>query len=179
MRRFVLLLVSMFVPLSASAQDYEGQPLYWGLAITPMQYDDAVGALETFDLVGVTGRLGLDFGRYLGVEAQAGTTSSDENLLAGTDFDLGVDNFVSGYLRLNIPIERGRLYALAGWTAVEFAADANQFSIDDDYQEDLSWGLGVELYGNERTALDINYIRYLDEDETVLEGVSLGFVRRF
>ncbi|MCU7948113.1 MAG: hypothetical protein KZQ72_15985 [Candidatus Thiodiazotropha sp. (ex Cardiolucina cf. quadrata)] len=47
----------------------------------------------------------------------------------------------------------------------------------------LGYGLGIELYGHERNALTLEWIRYADNDihnvDYKVESVNLGYLHRF
>ena len=158
--------------MSASAEYYAG-----GM-IGRFSYEDAAGELN---MTGVTGRLGYQVSPWFGVEGRIGTGGSDQ--FAGVDFEL--DNFVSGFANFSwaLPVdERIRLYGLAGFTRGEGSASVGSVGLSED-DSGFSYGVGVELYGTQDDAINVEWVRYLDTDEFGIDYTvdhwGLGYVHYF
>ncbi len=64
------------------------------------------------------------------------------------------------------------MYLLVGASEVELDGD----SIDDDVYDPIAGGIGIELYGSERTAITLEYMSYSDD---AYAGVNLGIKHHF
>ena len=95
------------------------------------------------------------------------------------DVNFEIDYLIGMYFRGNLPIggtPRVRAYALLGFTQAKFTARAAGFS-DSDTETDIGYGLGIELFGNERNAISLEYLRALDiedDGDFTVDSVSIA-----
>ena len=154
--RLILALILLVAPLTALAER-PGQ--YWGVTLDSAVLTDTSDEEENATNLNLM--LGYKFNDFLGVEFQGGGGSEDDVLYAGA------------FARFDLPFERVNVFLLAGGAATEFD-DAS--TGDRETESDLAAGLGIELFGNERTALRLQYMNYAD---TTYETIGLGFVHHF
>jgi hypothetical protein len=180
-----IILSSLFLfPMMANAEifaDSSGIEAsnYFGISFLGIKYEeDALDFHET----GMALRLGHEFNSYFGIEGRLGTGLTDDKKFGF--MDIGVDSIVGIYARGSIFLwsPRARLYALVGATRGKITAEA--FGLSDTLTDtEIGFGLGVEMYGNSRNAINLELMRYMDgEDEGVdytLDAFSIGYVHRF
>ena len=155
MRSF-LAFVLLAVPLTALAER-PGQ--YWGVTLDSAEITDTNGNDD--DATNLNLVLGYKFGDFLGVELQGGGGSEDDVLYGGA------------FARFDLPFERVNVFLLAGGATVGFD-DAS--TGDYETESDVAAGFGVELFGNERTAVRFQYMNYADD---TYETFGLGLVHHF
>lgn len=162
---------------------------YWGFELgeSKLNVDMDVASIESTDvsMTGLTARLGYALGDYLGVEARVGFTRDNNwvlrddtgtRLLAG---DIEAEHFESILIKTGFsPADRVKLYLLGGYSKAR---------IDLDVSEPYSWspkktlsgasyGVGIEFYGTERTALNLEWIRLLDDKVKIDEDVKIDAI---
>jgi hypothetical protein len=97
------------------------------------------------------------------------------------DNDYQIDYMASIFARGNLYLfdDRARIYLMQGFTY--FAGDVPRFKGEDDVA--LAFGLGLELYGDERNALTLEAIRYADGDlhnvDYKIDSINLGYLHCF
>jgi hypothetical protein len=157
------------------ADGIEGDRYIGVMASSPLYQSDDFDT--SFRGAGLLVRAGKEFRKFLAVEGQFGVFGEDT--VDSNSYQ--IDYLLSIYARGNLPLENGRirLYALAGVT--RFSGSVPGFSSVDD--TGIGYGLGIELYGNERNAMTVEWLRFADGDvnkvDYTLESVNLGFVHRF
>jgi len=183
LRWSLLFLVACF-PLTSNAEVFADSSgisgnAYFGVHMGGLRYEE-----DNFDAheVGAGMRLGYEFNDYFGLEGQvnAGLTNDD---VFGVG-DIGIDYLASLFVRGNLFLwsPQARLYGLIGVTHGKITAEA--FGISDSLTDtEMSYGLGVELYGNSRNAVNLEVIRYMDgEDDGIdynVDAFNLGYIHRF
>jgi len=126
---------------------------------------------STLKPTGATVRAGIDFTSFLALEGRAGVgVNSDER--GPAEFDL--DRLYGGYLKLSVPIA-GVLspYAIAGYSEVRGKASVLGVSATETYSDE-SYGVGVDASVAGVIGLNVEYMRYLDENNSELNAVSVG-----
>ena len=163
--RLLVALAIALAPLSAAAER-PGQ--YWGLSIGDAYVTDDGG-----DEIGATNaglHVGYKFFDFVGAELQVGGAGSGKKV-GGRD---SRDTYYAGaFARLDLPLERINLFVLAGAASVRYDEGPPDDVVD---ESGAAGGLGIELFGNDRTALRLEYMNYVD---TPYEHISLGFVHHF
>lgn len=150
-------------PLGAVAQDEP--PQYIGISAGGFELTDVDDNVTEITNVGLRG--GYKFGRFFGVEVRGGWESGDvSGALDSPDL-----TYAGVFARADLPFERANVFLLAGGASVRY-----QGPQDTEVESDVAAGLGIELYGNERTAVTLDYMNYVDG---TYEGVSLGLVHHF
>lgn len=164
-KRVLLASVILAAPQWALA---ERPPQYWGVSVGTFDLDDTNGNVTEITNAGF--QLGYQSLSFLGAELRGGFESGD------TSGALDDPSLAYGgvFARLQIPYERVNVYALVGGGSVSFDNGAGSGEI----HSGPAGGIGIEIFGSERSALSLEYIRY-SSDDTTYDGLSLGFVHHF
>ena len=162
--RLLLAACIALVPLVATAE----QPAkYWGLSIGDAEVTDSND--NSADATNIGLHLGYHFTDWIGIELQAG------DAVGGVSGNRRSEDtrYVGGFARFDLPFERTNLFVLLGGSAVELdeGPPANMES-----ESGVSGGIGLELFGNERTAVRLEYVSHADQ---TYEMLSLGFTHHF
>ncbi len=181
--RWSFIFLAFLLPLSAHAEIFaEGSGIsgsnYFGINISGLNYSE-----DDFDVneTGLGLRLGHEFGNYFAVEGHAVAGIEDDS---SQGVDISIDYLAGVYLRGNIFLwdPRARLYGLVGVTTGKVTAKAFGLS-DTTTDTELGYGLGFEFYGDSRNAVNLEFMRYMDgEDSGVdyeVDAFSLGYTHRF
>ncbi len=182
--RWSLLFLLACLPLTSNAEVFADSSgisgkAYFGVHAGGLRYEE-----EDYDAneVGAGLRVGYEFNNYFGLEGQlnAGLTNDD---MFGVG-SIGVDYLASFFVRGNIFLwdSKTRLYGLLGVTHGKITAEA--YGISDSLTDtEMSYGLGIEFYGNSRNAINLEVIRYMDgEDHGFdynVDGFNIGYIHRF
>lgn len=162
-RAAAVLIISIAWIAQAQAQDSK---FYYGLSITSTEFD-----LAGLESNGVGLKFGREFGKYIMIEAHAGTSSDSTDTVLG-DPDT---TYASAFLRLNLPFERVNLYVLGG--AASINADLLGF---DESEVDRAAGFGLDLLANENTGFTLEVMNYgIEDDIDLIKIVNFGFTHRF
>lgn len=163
--RLLLALAIALVPLGAAAER-PGQ--YWGLSV-----GDAYVTDDDDEELGAS-NIGLHVGYKLfdlvGVELQAGGAASGKKINGRDSRDT---RYGGAFARFDLPLERMNVFVLAGGAVVRYDEGPPEGIVD---ESDIAAGVGVELFGTERTALRLEYMNYADG---TYETFGLGFVHHF
>lgn len=139
---------------------------YYGLGLAGADFELASG--NEISTHGLHFKLGREFGRFLSIETHLGLSAdSTDNLLGDAELMYG-----GAFARLNLPFEKVNLYVLGGASTVKYS-----FSGLEDTESEAASGFGVDLFGNERTALTIEFLRY--GTDNTLDIISVGYMYRF
>jgi opacity protein-like surface antigen len=83
------------------------------------------------------------------------------------------------YLRGGFPVNETLYpYAVLGYTRGKIKASYGGDSISSS-ESDTSFGLGVDIKLNEKAAINLEYLNYIDKDGAVLDGFSIGISSTF
>ncbi len=158
----------------ADSTGYEGKNYFGVMVASPRFEFDRSG--DGFRGTGMFVRLGRDFVKYFGMEGHFGIFSSD----TVNDERYQIEYLGSLFIRGSLFMfdDRARAYALLGTTY--FSADVPGYNASEFAP---AFGLGFELYGDERDAVSLEWIRYADEDihnqDYTVESINLGYIHRF
>ena len=142
--------------------------LYFGASIGGYEVDqEDVGGSVT-DTTNLDIRLGYHLFDFVGIEARGGGNTGG---VAG-DSDAPDTRYLGVFGRFDVPLEKANVYLLLGASEVEVNGDA----VDDDEYDPVAGGIGIELYGSERTAISLEYMSYSDN---AYSGVNLGIKYHF
>jgi opacity protein-like surface antigen len=176
----VLIAVTAVLGISATpaiADLYKsgGGSLYAGANYTFVEVDGDGGS--DADLGTLSGKVGGHITPYFGLEARAGFGVVDDDLGSGVDLEAG--NFFGGYATLNVvngsPFTP---YGIVGFTRYELEVNGPLGSADED-ESGLSYGIGVNMAINESLSGNLEFMRYLDEDDVTIDGIGLGLTLNF
>ena len=165
MRFGKLLITSTFI-LAGTCAAEDQSPWYFGLFYDDAQFDPSSG--QTGDLNNINFKLGHDYSPFWGVEVHGGKDVSGD----GGDLEGSGVAYLAVLARGNIPLNRINVYGLLGPTYVS----ADFTDVDGSYTN-LAAGVGVELYGNENTAVGLEYIQYGFDD--IYKTIGVGIVHHF
>lgn len=161
MRVRLALAALLILAPGAAVAEKTGQ--YWGMSVDNAKLDDPDNAREGYATnIGIHG--GYHFGDFVGAEVQIGGSPAG---------GIGDPYYAGAFGRFNLPFERANVYLLAGAAAVSFDEGAPEGR---DTEADLSGGVGVELYGNEQTAVRFEYTNLADG---TYQKLGVGFVHYF
>jgi len=168
-----LLALALFSKLTIAAEttQYLGLDYSWG------KYEISNGSI--YDLDGVRLRYGQYLVPHFAVEGHFLYGTSGDNLIHGTDAGGTLHNkhTTSLFLRGDIG-DTFKLYALLGWSHTTFEVSGLGVQ-PKDRESDMSYGAGIEILSFSRTAIDINYLMYHDEEYLEYTVTSVGITRRF
>lgn len=161
-------LLSFFILLVASSPLLAATPQnYFGITASDAQLESQSGG--EFDGGSLGAKLGYSLNRWLDIELHTGADFfSDQD-----DFNKLEVGYVASFMKLKLPYERVNIYGLIGLALV----GADYGSAFDDTFSDGAFGFGVELYGTQRTALNIEFSQLGTDDKYKLMGI--GFIHRF
>lgn len=131
---------------AAAASDWMGAlglSPYVGVALTQARMDrDDIEKVRPF---GGTGRLGVEFGDRVGLEARWSRTGRERTDISGGggDVDVKLTDSTSALVRLSLTTSDIRPYLLGGWTWAR--AKSSDDSVGSVRLDGASWGLGLEL----------------------------------
>ncbi|MDZ7660750.1 porin family protein [Thiohalophilus sp.] len=168
---FLALALFANLALAAETEQYLGLDYSWG------KYETSNGSI--YDLDGVRVRYGKYLVPHFALEAHFLYGTSGDNLIHGTDAGGKLHNkhTTSLFLRGDIG-DTYKLYALLGWSHSTF--EVSGLGIQPKEREsDMSYGAGIEYLVSQRTAIDINYMMYHDEDYLEFTVTSFGITQRF
>ncbi len=118
------------------------------------------------DLGGITGRVGVGFGRYFALEGEAAVGVKDD---AGTELDSEIGAFAVGKLPVT---DRFDIFARAGVSRVETSPGG-----DDD---GLAYGAGAQYFFTDKDGVRGDWTRHELSDATPnVDAYSVTYVRRF
>jgi len=114
-------------------------------------------------------RLGYHFTNFIGIEGRLGANAHD---VTNSNSNSVPDASYGGvFARFDLPFHGANVYALLG--AADVSLDGHSVT---DQRDATSGGIGIELYGNESTALSLEYMSYCQDS---YHGLSIGFVHHF
>jgi hypothetical protein len=181
--RWSFIFLAFLLPLSAQAEIFaEGSGIsesnYFGISLLGLNYSE-----EDFDVseTGASVRLGHEFSNYFALEGHVVAGLEDDSSLG---LEISIDYLAGIYLRGNIFLwdPRARLYGLVGVTTGKVSAEA--FGLSDTLTDtELGYGLGFEFYADDRNAVNLEFMRYMDGEDSgfdyEIEAFSLGYTHRF
>lgn len=164
--RFLLFLPALLLLLPLGALAAERPSQYWGASLGDFEFETDNGSATNITNLGLKG--GYRLSRFLALEIHGGvsTSGSSSEIIEEPDLVYG-----AGFVRLDLPYQRLNLYLLAGGSTLAY--DVGDGSEE---ESDMAGGIGIELYGSERTALTLEYMNYNDG---MYDGLSVGFVHHF
>jgi hypothetical protein len=165
--------IMLLVPQAALAQD----KIYFGAAMLNTNYKTDGNDHHS---TGLVGRLGYDISKHFAVETHFGGSIGPESNVSTLYGQAQIIDFYSGFLVLNGHIKKERLYALAGITyGTREVKVTNTSAATRDSDSNKSFGLGIEMYGNEDISFQLEWMRYFDNRNYQVDAWNLGLVTRF
>lgn len=181
--RWSFLFLAFLLPINANAEVFaESSGIsgdsYFGVNLTGLRYtEDDFNINEN----GLGFRFGHSFGNYLALEGHAVAGLNNDTSMG---IEVGIDYLAGVYVRGNMFLwdPRARLYGLVGITRGKITAEA--FGLSDSVTDtEMGYGVGFEFYGDNRNAVNLEFMRYMDgEDDGVdyeVDAFNLGYTHRF
>jgi len=129
-------------------------------------------------------RVGHYFTNYLAAEFHLGSSLTEEN--GSRTKEAKMRSLYGLFVKGNFPLhaQNTNLYVLLGGSyselkLTESPSASNLSGITNITASGLSYAFGVELYATPTMAVNIEYVRYLSDDEVDVGGFALGFIKHF
>jgi len=151
--------VLSLIMIAGSAQAQAPAKMYYGFGFADSSTEQAVGDDESMGTV--TGTLGFQLLDFVGVELGLGSASDQASSVLSDP----VFTYVAAMVRLGYRWDRAGVYLLGG--QVRFDSDGGSSDTEN------AIGLGLNLFGNETTALNMHFLRFGDDGEVTT--ASIGF----
>lgn len=145
---------------------------YAGVFISDAQQDTELDSGVSFDesRTNIRGKVGFTWFDYVGFEGQFGLMGKS-SISEDPIFNAGA------YVRVTKQFEKVNLYALGGVALVE--TYDNKTGGEEVSEVGLSYGGGIELFGNETSALALEMLVLVDTSETTITSIGIGYVFDF
>ncbi len=173
------ILASLFL-LSSQAIADSSMPSpnqYWGISFSKGEHERHDGT--TGDTGNINIKAGYDFLPFLSAEVHLGGSVGEMFGSNTSSTNTSSMRYVAGFVRGNLPIKQSvNIYGLLGGAFVDVTHKNTLLNTYHGYDfTEPAIGVGIELYGNTRTAFTIEYMSYgLDETYTTL---GVGLVHHF
>ena len=180
----VLALAASLLLLTRTATAGSEGEYYFGLQYGVGDYDED-GISETYNPTLLTARLGGYLTPNFAIEGRLGSGMEDDTHklpeFGNNNFSLELDSMLgvygTGHFNLS---ETSSIYGVLGVSQVEGTASLPDFSLESSEDNSgISYGIGVDIGFGSSWALNIEYMRYLDEDDFNLDLGSIGATYRF
>lgn len=143
----------------------QGVPMYASVGATMLESGDV-------SLGAVTGRVGANLTKYVGLEGEAAFGFRDDSV-EGVDIGLGHD--IAAYVTASLPMtDNARIIARAGYGSTSIDVDGE----DDMEVRQWRYGVGAEFFFDDANGIRIDYTRF---PRDAMEGSSytVSYVRKF
>lgn len=159
--RKVVVGVMLSLGLALSQAHADVAKLYYGAGFSDGSVE-ITGNEDTKSLGTVNATIGLQLLDYVGVELQIGNASDDTNSILTEP----LVSYQAAMIRLGYRWDRFGVYLLGGHSLLDVDPSLN-FS-----DSGTAMGIGINLFGNDTTALNFNFLR-LDDD--AFTTATIGF----
>ena len=154
------LILSLGLMSSNSMADEGGAKLYIGGGISDGTVDITNGGDKSLGTI--SAMVGFRFIDYLGIELAVGSgTDQSDSILSDP-----LVSYAAAMLRLSYQWERTEVYIVAGQAIADIDSQFNNTDAGN------AFGFGINLFGNETTALNLNF---LDIDSGAFQTATIGF----
>lgn len=158
--------------------------VYFGANYSMFEFDnDDIG--EELNPDAIVLRAGIEMYDWLGLEARGGVGLSDDSTsVAGIGrASAEIDWLYGAYARVGVPVmDVAMPYVIGGWTRIEGEAELSTGGVGTSTSgnvDDVSWGAGVDLNVSETVALNLEYMRYIDDSSDEVSALGLGLRTAF
>lgn len=180
MKRLVSVGCAIVLGISASVAHSQNSVAegYLGISHSFLTYeDDAFN--EDFDLGALVGQAGARFNPYLSAELRAGFGTYDHTVSVNSaSASIEVDYLIGGYGLVGIPTESPIYpYVIAGMTQGKLSISAQGpggSASASESESDFSYGVGAKVSVTDKLALTAEYLRYFDESDYEISGITIG-----
>ena len=176
-KKFLSLVTAALIFLPLGAQAGNG---YIGASVGNMNYQEPGTSLHALNL---TGRLGYRLASALDVEVRAATATSADN----GSLEFSLNSLAGAYIKLNWSPMQSRhfeIYLIGGGTYIS-AAIGPVGTTATETDSSGSYGIGFDFFGNDSTALNLEWMRYGDGEigptntPYTLDTLTVGLVHHF
>ncbi|MDH3714272.1 MAG: porin family protein [Gammaproteobacteria bacterium] len=154
----------------------------WGAGLWSVSYTPDQG--NSFTMQGLMLRAAYEFSPAFSVEGHLGTTEEDTSTTFGGTVPVSLRiNVLGGVFAKYSWIysqKQGwaRFYGLLGMSFVDVQAEGQGITANDS-DSGVSYGVGLDLFGSDRTAIVLEWVRYLEKSNYTIDTPMVGVVRRF
>ena len=186
--------------IASESKNYSG--FQYGIIDAESSSDEVLLSHEPTALVG---RMGSFINRYLALEARVGFGFSDDKVTKSSldateeneiidQHGLDVENLFGFYLLGNLPVANIiNLYGVIGITSLNVSTTTDQTIINIATSDELvaytktgsrtenglSYGLGASVGITEKSAVNLEYMSYIDKSDLTLNSINIGFLFNF
>jgi hypothetical protein len=173
--RNVLLATAVLTLIAAPAMAQDHGPVTGSIGYTQLDGDDG-------DLGAITGRVGYDFTRNLGIEGEASFGVKDQDVTFGgvdTTLEHQYDAAVYGVAKLPVTGNL-ELFGRVGYGTTEVKASTAGFAATED-GDSLNYGVGANYFIDGRNGIRADWTRrdFQEDNGGEVDTYGLSFVRRF
>lgn len=175
--RSIIATACLWAAITATAAASDIQQ-YWGAAYTSGEYEyEGIGGT---DITGAQLLIGSQILPFLSIEGRAGSSLQTSTKISNVEVKTQVQYWASAFARLSANFDRVRPYALLGYTTGRAKASVPSLGLEDsDTDQDFSYGVGIELYADQRTAAFVEWVQYFETDLYTIDAWALGMSTRF
>ena len=181
---FVVLTSSIFLGTGAGVAGTEGE-YYIGLQYADGDYEED-GISEAFNPTLLVGRFGRFITPNFSIEGRLGFDQDDDTQslpeFGNRDFTLELERLYGIYGTGHLDItESSSIYGVLGFSEVKGTTSITSFPGIESTENNssVSYGIGADIGIGSSWVLNLEYIRYLDDDEFELDVTNIGATYSF
>lgn len=171
------------LPLAAAALLFtsysaHSEGLYLGISVGDSNFQQPG---NTFHGLTATGQLGYRIASFLDIEARLAASSGD----TVNNYEYQLLYMGSAFAKLNwqpMKSKHFEIYGMVGSSYLQLRTGPSGATTDDS-DTSVSYGFGIALFGNENSALSLEWVRYgdskINNTEYTLDNLSIGYVHHF
>lgn len=149
------------------------QQWYYGFNAASFKVTDETDSSH-LNFSGLLMKAGVNVSRNLALEAHSGLTIKKSiGDILGAEHD-GQISTSSVYLRGNLNFPDYTLFGLAGMTKLRSYVDGPVIT-NTTYSTSPAYGIGVDLFGDNTTAVTFQILRVFDDEDIHTDSINLGF----
>jgi len=164
MRRLLSGLVLSLGLLAGAAHAADPAKIYFGAGFSDGSVDITNGSDKSLGTISAT--VGIQLLDFVGIELEVGAASDQ----SGSILSDSLVNYQSAMLRLGYRWDRIGVYILGGHAQLDIDSAFN------DSEDGTAVGFGINLFGNDTTALNLHV---LDFDDGAFTTTTIGFQHYF
>lgn len=150
---------------------------YLGIQIDRSEFDQE--RVKNFKNNNIKLKLGREIIDFLAIEGHAAITTDEAQEVP---FKVDSMNYLGVFVRGNLPFERVTVYGLAGIGRLDVNSSGANGLLNGN-KTSFAFGVGVEIYGNETTAVGLEYMRYIDSEvngrDLNFDTIGIGLIHHF
>lgn len=172
MMRFKNLVLAAGMSVASCLSVAEG---YVGLGATTMELD--IGEFGKYDMAAMYAVVGNQMNENVALEFRLGTGFSDgESYVYGEEVTTEIDDFMGVYMKLGSRVSEDFYpYAIVGFNRIKATVSVQQYS-DSTSENDTAFGIGAKFGSASDMNFSVEYLRYYNESDVEINGISLNAV---